>query len=286
MLYVSFVEILTKAVGAFEEQMPGNERLPYLYATLSFFGGVVVMWGLDALVAKLDGKHDRNPQKGMSSDGFAERQVHLNTSNVDIDEWVRKAAVEIHEEDPSGEGGCFVQKPAQEDGVERGLADLKNNEVKQRKGVTKAGRVELVELKDNEVNLSNDLTHHSDAPTDPHDKKLVRMGVNTALSIAIHNFPEGLATYEREHVRASRVWEPGCEEFYAGRGEGACADRPSTCATSPAVGGVRRAPATRFCRRMTHLLRARFARASPPERHPLLAVATAACWLSSLLAHC
>eukprot|EP00978_Attheya_sp_CCMP212_P017483 scaffold46624_cov31-Attheya_sp.AAC.1 len=28
-----------------------------------------------------------------------------------------------------------------------------------------------------------------------HDKKLVRMGINTALAIGLHNFPEGLATF-------------------------------------------------------------------------------------------
>jgi ZIP family zinc transporter len=200
MLYVSFVEILQKALGAFEEQLPGNERLPYLYATLSFFGGVAVMWALDALVAKLDGAHEHGPTKGLSSDGYAERDseaklaAHAHTSNVDVDEWVRKAAVEIQEEDPSGEGGCFVKKASPSEASPSSPADSELG-LKQRKAEPESSGVELAELKNNEVSLSNDLTRHSDSPTDPHDKKLVRMGVNTALSIAIHNFPEGLATY-------------------------------------------------------------------------------------------
>ena len=37
-------------------------------------------------------------------------------------------------------------------------------------------------------------------------KKLMRMGLNTALAIALHNFPEGLATFVG--TRSSRVDPP------------------------------------------------------------------------------
>ena len=42
MTYVSFVEIFQKSVGAFEEA-EFEENMAYIYATVSFFGGVVVM---------------------------------------------------------------------------------------------------------------------------------------------------------------------------------------------------------------------------------------------------
>jgi hypothetical protein len=49
MLYVSFVEIFTvKAVDSFKECFP--EPYAYLYATLSFFGGIVIAWLLMVLV--------------------------------------------------------------------------------------------------------------------------------------------------------------------------------------------------------------------------------------------
>ena len=49
-----------------------------------------------------------------------------------------------------------------------------------------------------EVKLMEDDKHHSSQP-----KRLMRMGVFTALAIAIHNFPEGLATF------VSALQEPG-----------------------------------------------------------------------------
>lgn len=42
MTYVSFVEIFQKSVGAFEDA-EFAENMAYIYATASFFGGVVVM---------------------------------------------------------------------------------------------------------------------------------------------------------------------------------------------------------------------------------------------------
>jgi ZIP family zinc transporter len=40
-----------------------------------------------------------------------------------------------------------------------------------------------------------DHLHDRDTPSQAHDKKLLRMGLFTALAIAIHNFPEGMATF-------------------------------------------------------------------------------------------
>ena len=42
MTYVSFVEIFQKSVSAFEDT-EFDENMAYVYATLSFFGGVVMM---------------------------------------------------------------------------------------------------------------------------------------------------------------------------------------------------------------------------------------------------
>jgi ZIP family zinc transporter len=53
MLYVSFVEIFQKAVLAFQKEHPYETA--YLYATLCFFGGVLVMKAIDFIVHKMLG---------------------------------------------------------------------------------------------------------------------------------------------------------------------------------------------------------------------------------------
>ncbi|EED94634.1 heavy metal transporter putative zinc transporter [Thalassiosira pseudonana CCMP1335] len=104
MTYVSFVEIFAKSVVAFEAAELGEE-MAYIYATLSFFGGVLVM----------------------------------------------KVSISIGPSTPHCVG-C------------------------------------------------------SDDPHEGDDPKLIRMGLCTAVAIAIHNFPEGLATFvaalEDPHVGA------------------------------------------------------------------------------------
>lgn len=58
------------------------------------------------------------------------------------------------------------------------------------------------------ANLSHAHAHshssHSHSINTTHDKKLVSMGLATALSIAIHNFPEGLATFVGEEQRGAK----------------------------------------------------------------------------------
>ena len=58
MLYVSFVEILQKSVVAFEES--GYEsKFAYLYGTMCFFGGVVMIRLIDKLVHWLSDEESR-----------------------------------------------------------------------------------------------------------------------------------------------------------------------------------------------------------------------------------
>ena len=60
MLYVSFVEIIGKSMGAFEEagvRGDSGSGLVYLWGTLCFFGGVILMMMVDKLVHCLDRDH-------------------------------------------------------------------------------------------------------------------------------------------------------------------------------------------------------------------------------------
>eukprot|EP00406_Dinophysis_acuminata_P043230 CAMPEP_0179302330 /NCGR_PEP_ID=MMETSP0797-20121207/48008_1 /TAXON_ID=47934 /ORGANISM="Dinophysis acuminata, Strain DAEP01" /LENGTH=296 /DNA_ID=CAMNT_0021011855 /DNA_START=55 /DNA_END=945 /DNA_ORIENTATION=- len=115
MLYVSFVEIFVKSVGAFEEEYEPEQA--YVYATLCLFAGMLLLRALSWLVHRLDPghKHDMcggDPAEGGAA-GAGDQEQAASTANAD---------------------------------------SLK-------------------------------------------DKRLEQMGLNTAAAIAIHNFPEGLATF-------------------------------------------------------------------------------------------
>ena len=53
MIYVSFVEILSKAKGAFEDS-GSTEGMATLWSTLAFFGGVASMAAIDSIVHRLE----------------------------------------------------------------------------------------------------------------------------------------------------------------------------------------------------------------------------------------
>jgi hypothetical protein len=120
MLYVSFVEIFNKSAGAFEQHFPGDARLPYLYATLSFFGGYVAMWLLDVLVGVIDGEPvcgyaccargaalaaaapspPPEPSSNLAGDlALASGAAHTcvcSTAPAEVDAWARMADAEIN----------------------------------------------------------------------------------------------------------------------------------------------------------------------------------------------
>ena len=137
MLYVSFVEILVKAQGAFADAGQG-ESDAYLSATLCFFAGCVLMMILDKVVHALD------------------------ASGIDAHELDFEAVSAARELE-------LAAKPAAE------LAPKRPIDV-------------VIEDEDAGPTTEAEVPEQS-------DKKLVRMGIMTALAIAIHNFPEGLATF-------------------------------------------------------------------------------------------
>lgn len=104
MIYVSFVELLPNAISTFAKS--NNAAQANLYATLSFFAGIVIIMLIDKLVPQQENPHEMKLIEDMSKE---------NTNSKDTD------------------------------------------------------------------NLNN--------------PKLMRVGVMTALLIAIHNFPEGMVTF-------------------------------------------------------------------------------------------
>mmetsp|Transcript_18752 Transcript_18752/g.31583 ORF Transcript_18752/g.31583 Transcript_18752/m.31583 type:complete len:335 (+) Transcript_18752:60-1064(+) len=157
MFYVSLVEILFKSIGSFEDA-GHNENDAYLYATLCFFGGIVAMKLIDWLVHLMD-------------------PDHMNHDDVDFDmiEDVAKRSI-----DQTGTGDLTPDESA---GL--GLTNIKS-EVEGEAGDLTAG-----EAAEQAIKHAADVERKRDET----DVKLHRMGLMTALAIAIHNFPEGLATF-------------------------------------------------------------------------------------------
>jgi zinc transporter, ZIP family len=116
MIYVSLVEIFQKAVGSLTEAF-GDASQGYMWATIGFFGGFVVI----ALIDRIFGHFEED-------DSVPAAQAPLHHDDA-------------HDVDVSGM-----------------ISELDATAEKERKG-------------------------------------LMRMGIFTALAIAIHNFPEGLATF-------------------------------------------------------------------------------------------
>jgi len=164
MTYVSFVEIFQKSIGHYTDHAKERgyddnkaEGRGYAFATLSFFGGVAVMMLLDKIVQKLTGSHGHG-HPGADNE-FGEAAVN--------------DAAPLH---------CCVGD---------GVGELQNWQEK--------ADAEIAAQQDGAVDSSNSAPLENSAVVMNGDadekKRLEKMGLQTAIAIALHNFPEGLATF-------------------------------------------------------------------------------------------
>eukprot|EP00803_Ostreobium_quekettii_P000159 evm.model.scf_435.8 EVM.evm.TU.scf_435.8 scf_435:75056-80504(-) len=146
MLYVSFVEIfVTKSIDDFEAEVydPNDLGKPSRYATLCFFGGILITAVLDKLVHVLVGANmDKKEQAPFSDD----------SANQVSDSRKPMCVKDVEEATQSSSSS--------DDEVAKGMEHLKDV-----------------------------------AAVDPHYAHLQRLGLLSGLAIALHNFPEGLATF-------------------------------------------------------------------------------------------
>jgi len=162
MLYVSFIEIFQKAVLAFEEVYQPNTA--YIIATACFFGGVVFMKLIDWMVHKL--VHDPHPP--------------LTTADAES-----APAVEISEIQMKLSDSLKTSEKLLSD------TNAKNEDAPLQPEVSTIVVMEDAGQKEKE----NSLSDLSAKETLIGNKRLVKMGLSTAVAIGIHNFPEGLATF-------------------------------------------------------------------------------------------
>jgi ZIP family zinc transporter len=213
MTYVSFVEIYQKAVGAFYdmnefkiEDDDKRQGRANLYATLSFFLGVLIMMVVDILIKKLSKEdipesHDHHDVteslKKVENGSVAGNSEGRNDQNDivvpacpccrpdpagDLESWQKKASLEEQRQIANEGGSTLFTGPSA--------------------GSEEVGSVSSKDLdnEDNDQCLRNEDIENLEAEQKKFDeeienKKLVQMGIQTAVAIALHNFPEGLATY-------------------------------------------------------------------------------------------
>lgn len=195
MTYVSFVEIFAKSVDGFV--LAGiDEDLSYIYATLSFFGGVLLMLIVDFLVKCLSGDHHHHDdiqdtinqnEHGVEKEGDEQEVVvpHCVGCSDDpvaeLNEWQQRAEQEIQDE--RGDTQTKTSAVSNEIGNDADNSDGNNSDAFPDNEDSVVENGSKVVLENAPSNAARD------------QKKLVKMGLSTALAISVHNFPEGLATF-------------------------------------------------------------------------------------------
>eukprot|EP00541_Cyclophora_tenuis_P014704 CAMPEP_0116545978 /NCGR_PEP_ID=MMETSP0397-20121206/2974_1 /TAXON_ID=216820 /ORGANISM="Cyclophora tenuis, Strain ECT3854" /LENGTH=371 /DNA_ID=CAMNT_0004070363 /DNA_START=38 /DNA_END=1153 /DNA_ORIENTATION=- len=192
MTYVSFVEIFNKSQSSFQDA-GFEEDQAYVYATLCFFGGVFAMLLMDMGVKMLSGGHHHHHHDDHGSGDLQERE---------------REEGEVEGEAHLGTPACCSPDPVGDlETIQRQTAELAEREREREREDHKQDSPmyspsEVVEEGEQQLQLQQQTSSpvvekkggKGDSSNGDSDK-LVRMGVNTALAIGLHNFPEGLATF-------------------------------------------------------------------------------------------
>jgi len=157
MLYVSFIEIFGKSQGAFEAD-GYEERDAYFSATACLFGGMLLLRVIDFLVHRIDSSHS----------------VCCDAECVDA---ARDTSVEVPPLMP-----VAGDSPSEGSAAPTTAASPASQEAA---GHGKKQPAPAVAPADIRVFVDGGES----------DRRLQQMGLNTALAIGVHNFPEGLATF-------------------------------------------------------------------------------------------
>mmetsp|Transcript_3666 Transcript_3666/g.6427 ORF Transcript_3666/g.6427 Transcript_3666/m.6427 type:complete len:362 (+) Transcript_3666:152-1237(+) len=176
MTYVSFAEIfVVKAVGAFEACISANYA--YLYATLCFFGGVLLTFLFDKALHSFEHWIARR-----EADRGNEESHDVNSKDGDLERPVQNSSGEQREGcDPEAQVNNIVENGTGGQGEIQAVVEE-----------VEGGR--MSELIDDEV--GHDGRFIADLYSNGTDRKaLARMGMFAGIAIAFHNFPEGLATF-------------------------------------------------------------------------------------------
>ena len=157
MIYISLVDIYGKAMTGFADSGHDEEKC-FIFTTLSFFGGIITMMFLNRIIIDrlLLGADEQSSHEACH---LACPSDYENVQRMtDIIQKNQGTGDQVENE--SGEEGTEVENESGEEGTE--------------------------EIQDNEA-LPTTKEHA--------DEVLFKMGVKTAIAIALHNLPEGLVTF-------------------------------------------------------------------------------------------
>lgn len=211
MTYVSFVEIFGKAEESFVNA-GHEENTAYIYATLCFFGGVGTMLLLNATVDWLHSKIHKNDNENASEKKKPQSTDSLNNelSNSILEgptchssdpvkrlNNVQKMGNVIENQKRGGRKarGSVIQQEIDEISAHsRVEADADSSKPFEDKEA-----VEEVVDEDKSKRMTEEVMDEEniivETPKDEEKERLHKMGLNTAIAIGLHNFPEGLATF-------------------------------------------------------------------------------------------
>jgi len=173
MIYVSFVEIFGKASLAFE--VAGYEKkAAYCFGTICFFAGMVMLRLISCLVHLIDKDHHCACDADCIDEACeaSDASPHLISSGESASPPASEAAA-VAAAPAAGEGNGQQQQQSPPQFAEA-TKDAENPQ----------------DTKQDDAKISA-----AKAKANADAKKLQKMGLNTAMAIGIHNFPEGLATF-------------------------------------------------------------------------------------------
>lgn len=226
MTYVSMIEIFVKSNDSFKQALNEGysycddphekEKWAYLYATLCFFGGVIFNACLGLLTDLLDETTPVQSPLGSSKSAMPESTVTAPEMNMqkELDGCSQPSSERFCS---MGSGSGAAINTASGSGVGHGVG----------------GTFGVADQHGVGVGVD---PFDKEAMQDPETQKaLMKMGLRTALAIAIHNFPEGLATFvgtlEDSKVGAALAIAIGIHNIP----EGLCVAMPVYYATGSAL---------------------------------------------------
>jgi len=160
MVYVSFIEIFTESLEHFRAS-GRSEDDSYFCATLCLFGGMVLLRLIEVLIHMIDPAHDT-----LSDSGVLDR--------------AREFSMEVQDSSSSKQAATGASAIAAASvGNQQAKADLR---VVMEEAIGDTSVAVLAERQEEQL-------------LEKKAAQLQMMGMNTALAIAIHNFPEGIATF-------------------------------------------------------------------------------------------
>mmetsp|Transcript_78052 Transcript_78052/g.162106 ORF Transcript_78052/g.162106 Transcript_78052/m.162106 type:complete len:378 (-) Transcript_78052:111-1244(-) len=190
MLYVSFIEIFIKGKDAFESE-GYSEQKAYFSATACFFAGMLMLRLISVFVHMIDHSHHAACDADCIDDA---REVAANAAPLVVDsdippQFLEAGLVPPERREAGAEGG---NNPWESETAAQNNSNKNKNAAP---ATTSATATTTAQQDAAAAAAAAAAQARRDKLDDEAAAKLQQMGLNTALAIGIHNFPEGLATF-------------------------------------------------------------------------------------------